>query len=140
MLGGELLFVQVSVNSESKSALAPARSLLTNLVEPQEVAKMYALLNLMTQLSSLIAIPTYRSVLLFYLLRGEYHLEFLFRLIFGATLETFPGAFLNLTAGLMMASGYAYFYLFTQRRTIMIALKEQDSESEMPEKEIDDKL
>ena len=53
--------------------------------------------------------------------------EFLFRLIFGATLETFPGAFLNLTAGLMMASGYAYFYLFTQRRTIMIALKEQDS-------------
>ena len=123
-----------------KSALAIARSLLTKLVEPQEVAKMYALLNLMTQLSSLIAIPTYRSIFLFYLLRGEYYLEFLFRLIFGATLETFPGAFLNLTAGLMMASGYAYFYLFTQKRTIIIALKEQDSESAMKEKEMDNKF
>ena len=138
MLGGEL-FVQVSIYSELKSALAPARSLLTNLVEPQEVAKMYALLNLLTQLSSLIAIPTYRSIFLLYLLSGEYYLEFLFRLIFGATLETFPGAFLNLTAGLMMASGYAYFYLFTQRRTIINAMKEQDSESAMKEEEIDDK-
>ena len=139
MLGGES-FVQVPVDSESKNAPSPARSLLTNLVEPQEVAKMYALLNLMTQLSSLIAIPTYRSVLLLHLLRGEYYVEFLFRLIFGATLETFPGAFLNLTAGLMMASAYAYFYLFTQRRTIMIVVKEQDSESAMTEKESDDRF
>ena len=66
--------------------------------------------------------------------------KLLFRLIFGATLETFPGAFLSLTAGLMMASGYAYFYLFTQRRRIKMALKERESEPAMIEGADDDKF
>ena len=50
------------------------------------------------------------------------------RLIFNATLDTFPGAFLTLTAGLMLASAFAYFYLFTQRKTIARAVQDEEQE------------
>ena len=52
------------------------------------------------------------------------------RLIFNATLDTFPGAFITLTAGLMLASAFAYFYLFTQQKTIAMAVKEQEQDEE----------
>ena len=41
----------------------------------------------------------------------------------------------------MMASAYAYFYLFTQRKTIRMALKEREIDSQTKEEEeADDKI
>ena len=59
------------------------RSLLTNLVEPHEVAKMYAFLNLLTQFSSLIAIPTYREGIIWYIFIWQSSFNFdIFSMIF----------------------------------------------------------
>ena len=72
------------------------RSLLSKMVNDDEVPKMYGFLNVITNTVSLIGIPLYRG-------------------IYDATLETFPGAFLMLSAGLLTFAALIYFILVTQR-------------------------
>ena len=75
------------------------RSLLSKMVNDDEVPKMYGFLNVITNTVSLIGIPLYRG-------------------IYDATLETFPGAFLMLSAGLLTFAALIYFVLVLHRGKI----------------------
>ena len=75
------------------------RTLLVKMVDDDELPKMYGILNLITNAIGLVGIPLYRG-------------------IYDATLETFPGAFLMLSASLMTCAAMLYFVLITQRRKI----------------------
>ena len=75
------------------------RSLLSKMVNDDEVPKMYGFLNVITNTASLVGIPLYRGV-------------------YDATLETFPGAFLMLSASLLTCAAFIYFVLVTQRGEI----------------------
>ena len=75
------------------------RSLLSKMVDDDEVPKMYGFLNVITNTASLVGIPLYRG-------------------IYDATLETFPGAFLMLSASLLTCAAFVYFVLVTQRAKI----------------------
>ena len=69
------------------------------MVDDDELPKMYGILNLITNAIGLVGIPLYRG-------------------IYDATLETFPGAFLMLSASLMTCAAMLYFVLITQRSKI----------------------
>ena len=75
------------------------RSLLAKMVNDDEVPKMYGFLSVITNTASLVGIPLYRGV-------------------YDATLNTFPGAFLMLSASLLTCAAFIYFILVTQRGKI----------------------
>ena len=75
------------------------RTLLVKMADDDELPKMYGFLNIITNAIGLVGIPLYRG-------------------IYAATLETFPGAFLMLSASLMTCAAMLYFVLITQRRKI----------------------
>ena len=84
------------------------RSLLSKMVDDDEVPKMYGFLNVITNTASLVGIPLYRG-------------------IYDATLETFPGAFLMLSASLLTCAAFVYFVLVTQRAKIEKINQNQES-------------
>ena len=75
------------------------RSLLAKMVNDDEVPKMYGFLSVINNTANLVGIPLYRGV-------------------YDATLNTFPGAFLMLSASLLTCAAFIYFILVTQRGKI----------------------
>ncbi len=82
------------------------RALLAKMVGPEEVPKMYGILNVIVGVIGLVGIPVYRG-------------------LYDATLETFPGAFLILSASINTAACFIYMCLYTQKRHIVAAAKDR---------------
>ena len=95
------------------------RSLLTKMVEPEEVGKIYAILSLLITATGMVA-------------------TLLYRLLYDATLDIFPSAFLLLSAVLYFCSAIISLFLFTQRSR----LEDESSQSQknMNEKQESTKL
>ena len=97
------------------------RALIVKMVDDDEVPKMYGFLNLVWQCGAIIGIPLYRC-------------------LYDATLATFPGAYLMLSASLLTCAAFITFILVTQRGKIeelnkMKRKAEKDAELEMKNKE-----
>jgi len=75
------------------------RALVVKMVDDDEVPKIYGFVNLIWQCGSIIGIPLYRG-------------------LYDATLKTFPGAYLMLSACLLMCAAFISFILMTQRDKI----------------------
>ncbi len=75
------------------------------MVNPEEVPKVYGFQNVLVMFTGLFSTIFYR-------------------LLYDATLRSFPGAFLLLSASLMLLSGVAYFALATQKTHIEKFTKE----------------
>ncbi len=69
------------------------------MVEPDEVGKIYAVLSLLVTATAMGASAIYR-------------------ILYDATLDSFPSAYLLLSAGLYFTSGVISLALFTQRRNL----------------------
>ncbi len=94
-------FILASAPGETRFLCYPTgRSLLTNMVEPEEVPKVYGFLNVLVALVGL----------------GS---TFLYRFLYDSTLRTYPSAFLLLSASIMILSGVAYFMLMVHKKLIL---------------------
>ena len=93
------------------------RTLLTKMIDDDEVPKMYGFLNLINNIASLVGIPLYRG-------------------LYNATLETFPGAFLMLSAGLLTFPALIYFVFITQRGKIEMLHRRKKEAKESEESEM----
>ena len=97
------------------------RSLIVKMVDDDEVPKMYGFLNLVWHCGSIIGIPLYRG-------------------LYDATLKTFPGAYLMLSASLTTCAAFITFILVTQRGKIeklnrMKKNEEKGADMELEKKE-----
>ena len=94
------------------------RALLVKMVDDDEVPKMYGFVNLVWQCGSIIGIPLYRG-------------------LYDATLKTFPGAYLMLSASLLTCAAFISFILITQRGKIekLNRLKKNEEKGEEMETE-----
>ena len=81
------------------------RALLTKMIGPEEVPKMYGFINVLTSVIGLMTIPLYRG-------------------LYDTTLETFPGAFLLLSASISLLSAFAYLFLFMKKGNMDAAAAE----------------
>ena len=87
------------------------------MIDDDEVPKMYGFLNLINNIASLVGIPLYRG-------------------LYNATLETFPGAFLMLSAGLLTFPALIYFVFITQKEKIEMLHRRKKEAKESEESEM----
>ena len=97
------------------------RSLIVKMVDDDEVPKMYGFVNFIWTSGSIIGIPLYRG-------------------LYDATLRTFPGAYLILSASLLTCAAFIYFIIITQRGKIdklnnMRKKEDNNGEMELEKKE-----
>jgi hypothetical protein len=91
------------------------RSILTKMVEPEEVGNLYAVISLIMTTIGMVANPIYRG-------------------LYDATLETLPSSFLLLSSGFFLLSSLISLVLFTQRRKMEMVPRKMNGKEEEKKK------